>query len=280
MRLDKLLFERGLVRSREKAQALIMAGLVFVDGRRVEKPGFQVKGDERIEVLETQRFVSRAGYKLEGAIKRFGIDPSGKIVLDVGSSTGGFTDCLLQHGARKVYAVDVGRGQMDPKLRENPRVVLYEKTDARELTEEHIPEKVDLITVDVSFISATKVLPNVIRFLKEEGKLLVLVKPQFELSPRDVRKGVVRERELRKRAVLKVARFLKEHGFKVLGVIKAFPKGTKGNEEFFILSSRYGVNIELESAVDRALDEEGDYTIWGRDGYEGRSSKTLQGTHP
>jgi len=260
-RLDKVLFERGLAPSREKAQALIMAGLVLVNGRRIEKPGYQVKGDERIEVLEPPRYVSRAGYKLEGALKRFGINPEGWVVLDVGSSTGGFTDCLLQHGARKVYAVDVGRGQMDPKLRNDPRVILYEKTDARDLTNKHVPEKVDLITVDVSFISATKVLPNVVRFLKEDGLLLVLVKPQFELSPKEVRKGVVKERELRRKAVLRVSDFLKNMGFKILRVMKAFPRGTKGNEEFFLLASKRGEEINLEVALEEALDEKGDYTI-------------------
>ncbi|MDQ7081667.1 MAG: TlyA family RNA methyltransferase [Aquificota bacterium] len=256
MRLDRYIFEKGLVPSREKARAVIMAGLVFVDGKRVDKPGYRVKGTEKVEILEPPRYVSRGGYKLEGALSRFGIDVTGKVCLDVGSSTGGFTDCLLQHGARKVYAVDVGRGQMDPKLRTDPRVVLYEKTDARKLDESHIPEKVDLITVDVSFISLTKVLRNLVRFLKEEGLLLVLVKPQFELSPREVKKGVVRERYLRKKAVLKVARFVVELGLKVLGVMKAKPRGSKGNEEFFLLCSFSGDNIDIEPQVERALDEQ------------------------
>lgn len=256
MRLDRYLFEKGLVPSREKAKALIMAGLVYVDGKRIDKPGYKVKGGENIEIREPPRYVSRGGYKLEGALRRFEISVKGKVCLDIGSSTGGFTDCLLQHGAKKVYAVDVGRGQMDPKLRSDPRVVLYEKTDARELTERHVPERVDLITVDVSFISVTKILPRILRFLKEEGFLLVLVKPQFELSPREVKKGVVRERELKKKAVLKVAHFAGELGLKVLGVKKAFPRGAKGNEEFFLLLSFSGDNIDIETAVEKALDEE------------------------
>jgi 23S rRNA (cytidine1920-2'-O)/16S rRNA (cytidine1409-2'-O)-methyltransferase len=144
---------------------------------------------------------------------------------------------------------------MDPKLREDPRVVLHEKTDARILNEEHIPEAVDLITVDVSFISLTKVLPSVVRFLKEDGLLLTLVKPQFELCPKKVRKGVVREREFRREAILKVAEHIKELGFKVRGVIKSFPKGSKGNEEFFLLSSRKGEIANLKEEVERALDE-------------------------
>ena len=255
VRLDKLLFERGLVDSREKAQALIMAGQVFVEGRRVDKPGTRLKGDEKIKVLELPRYVSRGGDKLEGALKRFGIDPSGKKIIDVGSSTGGFTDCLLQHGAEKVYAVDVGRAQMDFRLREDPRVVLYEKTDARALTDNHVPEKVDLITIDVSFISLTKILPTVVRFLEEDGLILALVKPQFELCPKKVKKGIVRDRGHRKEAVLKVASSLKELGFNVLGVVKSFPRGNKGNEEFFLLAGREGTPVELEREVERALDE-------------------------
>ncbi|NPA42233.1 MAG: TlyA family RNA methyltransferase [Aquificae bacterium] len=255
-RLDKLVLERGLVDSREKARVLIMAGKVLVNGRVVDKPGTKLKGDEKIELKETPKFVSRGGDKLEGALNRFGINPSGWIVLDVGSSTGGFTDCLLQKGAKRVYAVDVGRGQMDPKLRNDPRVVLYEKTDARILTEEHIPEKVDLITVDVSFISATKVLPSLFKFLKGEGLLLVLVKPQFELCPKKVRKGIVKDRQHRKEALLKVINFLRENGYNILGVVKSFPKGTKGNEEFFLLASQKGEEVNIEEEVEKALDEQ------------------------
>jgi len=210
----------------------------------------------RVELLELPRYVSRGGEKLEGALKRFGIDPSGKEALDIGSSTGGFTDCLLQHGAVKVYAVDVGRAQMDFRLRKDPRVILYEKTDARVLTKEHIPEKVDLITIDVSFISVTKVLPSVVGFLKEKGLIIALVKPQFELCPKKVKKGIVREKKYKKEAVLKVASFVEELGFNVLGVIKSFPKGTKGNEEFFLLAGREGKPIDAEIEVERALDEE------------------------
>ncbi len=262
-RLDKLLFVRGLAPSREKAQALIMAGLVKVNGRVVDKPGYRIRGDERLEVSEPPRFVSKGGYKLEGAIKSFGLDLSGKVALDVGSSTGGFTDCLLKHGVRRVYAVDVGRGQMDLKLRSDPRVILHEKTDARRLTEEHVPEKVDLITVDVSFISSTKVLPRVVEFLKKDGTLLVLVKPQFELSPKEVKGGVVRERELRKKAVLKVANFLKGLGFSPVDVVRAHPKGAKGNEEFFLMAKRNGKEADIERKLEIIL--------FG-DGYEGGGS--------
>lgn len=256
MRLDQYLVEKGIVPTREKAQALIMAGLVLVEGKPVTKPGTRIKEGQKVEVKELPKYVSRGGYKLEWAIQRFGLEVKGMVALDVGSSTGGFTQCLLMHGAEKVYAVDVGRGQMDPKLRQDPRIVLYEETDARELTEKQITEKVDIITVDVSFISATRVIPSVVRFLKEEGVLLVLVKPQFEVGPQKVRKGIVREREAKKEAILKVAHFLESKGFKIAGVIKSKPKGSKGNEEFFLLSGKHIKAIEnLEEAIDHALDE-------------------------
>ena len=256
MRLDQYLVEKGYVSSREKAQAIIMAGLVYVDGKPITKPGTKIKEGQIIEVKELPKYVSRGGYKLEWAIQRFGLDVKDMTALDVGSSTGGFTQCLLMHGAKKVYAVDVGRGQMDPKLRSDPRVVIYEKTDARELTEKHIPEPVDLIVMDVSFISTTKLIPYVVKFLKEEGLLIVLVKPQFEVGPEKVKKGIVREQEERKGAVLKVAEFLISFGFKVSKVIKSKPKGTKGNEEFFILSGKHLKALEnLEEAVESAIKE-------------------------
>lgn len=258
MRLDKYLTKMGLVPSREKAQAVIMAGQVLVNGRVIDKPGYKLKGDERVEVKELPRYVSRGGEKLEWAIKKFNLDLKGKIALDVGSSTGGFTDCMLKYGVQKVYAVDVGKGQMDYKLRYDPRVILYEETDARELTNKYIPEKVDIITCDVSFISSTKVLPSVFPFLKEEGLLLILVKPQFELCPRKVKKGIVREIEHKREALEKVINFLRDEGFKIFGITKARPKGTKGNEEFFVLAGKRGSEINIEEAVNRALEEEVD----------------------
>ncbi len=256
MRLDQYLVEKGYVSSREKAQAIIMAGLVYVDGRPITKPGTRIKEGQTVEVKEPPKYVSRGGYKLEWAIQRFGLDVRDAVALDVGSSTGGFTQCLLMHGAKKVYAVDVGKGQMDPKLRSDPRVVLYEQTDARELTERHIPELVDIIVMDVSFISATKLIPHVIRFLKEEGVFLVLVKPQFEVGPEKVKKGIVREEEEKKKAVLKVAKCLTSLGFNIAGIIKSKPKGAKGNEEFFLLSGKHLKAIEnLEEVVEGALKE-------------------------
>ncbi len=255
-RLDKKLLELGFASSREKAQALIMSGLVVVDGHIVDKPGFLVKEGQRIEVKETMRYVSRGGYKLEHALERFKVDVKGLVALDVGSSTGGFTDCLLQRGALKVYAVDVGRAQMDIKLRKDPRVILYEETDARSLTEDHIPQKVDLITVDVSFISLTKILSHVLKFLKEDGIALILVKPQFELTPEKVKKGIVRDPKDKAYAVLKVCKHLQELGFNVGGVIKSKPKGSKGNEEFFVLAGKHLTPIEkIEKVVEDAVGE-------------------------
>ncbi|MEN3028759.1 MAG: TlyA family RNA methyltransferase [Aquificaceae bacterium] len=256
MRLDLYLLEKGYAPTREKAQAMIMAGLVLVEGKLVDKPGTRIREGQKVEVKELPRYVSRGGYKLEGALKRFNLNPEGLVALDVGSSTGGFTQCLLLHGARKVYAVDVGKGQMDQKLREDPRVVLYEETDIRELTEEKVSEKLDLITVDVSFISLKKVIPHVLKFLKEEGILLLLVKPQFELGPEKVRKGIVKRAEDKKLAVLQVIDLLKREGFHIGGVMKAKPKGAKGNEEFFILAGRHMEAVEnLEEAVEDAIRE-------------------------
>ncbi len=230
--------EKSLVPTREKAQALILAGLVLVDDKVVDKPGAKIKEGSKVELIEPFKYVSRGGYKLENAIERLGLRLEGLVALDVGSSTGGFTHCLLQKGVKKVYAVDVGRAQMDQKLRQNSRVILYEETDARELTEEHIPEKVDIITMDVSFISSTKLLPNVVRFLKDDGLLLVLVKPQFELHPKYVKKGVVKEEDKKVEAIVKVAEFLRDLGYSPMRVIKAKPRGSKGNEEFFLLAKK------------------------------------------
>jgi len=227
-----------------------------VDGKTADKPGQRIKENAKVEIKEPFRYVSRGGYKLEHALEKLGLSVEGFTVLDVGSSTGGFTDCLLQRGAKRVYAVDVGKVQMDQKLRQDPRVVLYEETDARELTEKHIPEKVDLITMDVSFISSKKLLPVVVKFLKEEGFLLVLVKPQFELLPKFVKKGVVKDDEKKAQAVLDVANFLKGLGFSVLRVIKAKPRGTKGNEEFFLFAKRgQGCIEDLEGEVWNAVKE-------------------------
>jgi len=257
-RLDTYLFEMGLAPSREKARALIMAGLVRIDGHVVDKPGHRVKEGAKVEVLERQRFVSRGGEKLENLLDRIQMNVEGFVCLDVGASTGGFTDCLLQRGAVKVYAVDVGRGQLHPRIRGDRRVVWYEKLDARKITGQHIAEKVDLITVDLSFISVTKVLPHLIGFLKETGTMIILVKPQFEVGPKGVRKGIVRDPELRKEAIRKVIAKVTEIGLIPVRIVRASPRGTKGNEEFFVVAKFKGDKINIELEIERAVDKSGE----------------------
>ncbi|SMP19537.1 23S rRNA (cytidine1920-2'-O)/16S rRNA (cytidine1409-2'-O)-methyltransferase [Desulfurobacterium pacificum] len=256
-RIDKLLVEKGLVKSRERAKALIMAGKVKVNGQVVDKPGTSVPADSVIEVKEEDiPYVSRGGLKLETALKEFGVDVSGFVCLDVGASTGGFTDCLLQHGAKKVYAVDVGRGQLDWKLRNDPRVISIERFNARYLTEKEIPEKVDLVVMDVSFISVTKLLPVVKQFLKPEGKMIVLIKPQFELTKREVDrgKGVIRDPELHKKAINKVLEFARSIGLYPEKLTLSKPRGPKGNKEFLVLlSQKEGDDRVDASFVDRVV---------------------------
>jgi len=238
IRLDQLLVIKNLVESREKARALIMSGNVIVNGTVIDKPGKLININSDIKIKENLKYVSRGGLKLETALNYFELDVRNFICLDIGSSTGGFVDCLLQRGARIVYAVDVGKNQLHEKLKNDKRVISYEEKDARELTENEIKEKVNLITIDVSFISLTKIIPSVIKFLKDNGYLLVLVKPQFELEKKFVKKGVVRDENLRKLAVNKILDFLKEMKFEILGVVRSYPPGPKGNNEFFILAKK------------------------------------------
>jgi len=220
-RLDKLLVEKGLVESREKAQRLIMAGVVFVNRQKVDKPGTKVKTDSDIQIKKKEKYVSRGGYKLEKGLKVFGVDPSGLVCLDIGASTGGFTDCLLQYGAKKVYAVDVGKNQLHEKLRNDERVVVLEKTNARYLTEEHIPEPVEFFVSDVSFISILKILPAICSLIKEGAKGIILIKPQFELSREEVKGGVVKEPFLHEKAIKKVIDGLEKR--KAATVLKDLP---------------------------------------------------------
>ena len=251
-RIDKLLVEKGLVKSRERAKALIMAGKVKVNGQVVDKPGTSVPADSVIEVKEDDiPYVSRGGLKLETALKEFGVDVSDFVCLDVGASTGGFTDCLLQHGARKVYAVDVGRGQLDWKLRNDPRVVSIERFNAKYLSEKEVPEKVDLIVMDVSFISVTKLLPVVKQFLKPEGKLIVLIKPQFELTKREVDKGkgVIKDPQLHKKAINKVLEFARSIGLYPENLTLSKPRGPKGNKEFLVFLSQEEKDDKVTEAV-------------------------------
>ena len=243
-RLDCLLVERGFFPSREKAQRAIIAGVVAVDGRRADKPGSRFPNDAQIAVSQKERYVSRGGLKLEGALRRFGVDPTGLVCLDIGASTGGFTDCLLQHGAGRVYAFDVGHGQMDWKIRSDPRVVVREKLNARHLTAADLPERISLCVIDVSFIALTTILPAVILALAGEPQtpehqggatILALIKPQFELERGDVgRGGIVREPALHERAVEKVRRFTETHlpNWRWTGVMDSPILGAEGNKEF------------------------------------------------
>jgi 23S rRNA (cytidine1920-2'-O)/16S rRNA (cytidine1409-2'-O)-methyltransferase len=227
--------ERRLTESRQRAQALILAGNVCVAGQKVTKAGAPVAVDARIEITGAQlRYASRGGLKLEGALEDFGVNPTGKTCLDAGASTGGFTDCLLQHGARRVYAVDVSVDQMNWKLARDARVVRIEK-NVRYLTPEDIGETVDLVTLDLSFISVAKVLPQVVAVVRPGGELLILVKPQFELDRGDVGKGgIVREPELHERAIKRVRAAAEKAGLRVLGVRPSRITGAEGNQEFFV----------------------------------------------
>ena len=237
-RLDQLLVERGLAESRQKAQALILAGSVSVNGRRADKPGHTVPADAGIELTEKLRYVSRGGLKLEAALDRFGIPVEDRVCLDIGSSTGGFTDCLLQRGARRVYAVDAGTGQLDWKLRNDPRVAVHEQVNARYLSTEIVPEPCDLATFDVSFISVTKILPSVPAVLRSDAELVILVKPQFEVGREDVGKGgIVRDPELHEQACRKVAAAVAELGYRAEWIESPI-LGAEGNREFLLHGRR------------------------------------------
>ncbi len=234
-RLDLLLVERGLAESPEKAGAQILAGEVEVDGRRADKAGTPFPSNAKIKIISRhQKYVSRGGFKLEGALKDFAARPSGKICLDIGSSHGGFTDCLLQRGATRVYAVDVNVEQLDWRLRQDARVIPV-KRNARALTAEHIPEPVDLVTIDVSFISALQVIEPAAKVAKAGAAFVILIKPQFEL-PRDKvgPGGIVKEKRLRERAVLSVRKSLNSLGLKFLKVRPSRLPGAEGNQEYFL----------------------------------------------
>ncbi len=239
IRIDQLIVEKGLVESRQKAKALIMSGLVFVDGKKIEKPGHFVSADSNIQIKELPKYVSRGGIKLEAALKGFQIDPSGKVFLDVGASTGGFTDCLLQHGAKKVIAIDVGYGQLHWKLRNDPRVKVLEKTNIRYLTREKLEDLADGAVIDVSFISLKLVIPPVSDLLKEKSIIVALIKPQFEVGKERVGKGgVVRDPSLHREVIEDISNFSKSLGWTVKGILPSPLLGPKGNREFFIYLSR------------------------------------------
>ena len=234
IRLDLALVQRGLCPSREQAKRLIMAGEVMLGDEVMSKPGWLVRDDAHLKVKTPPRFVSRGGLKLEGALEHFGIEVTGLTAMDVGASTGGFTDCLLQRGAVKVYAFDVGTNQMVWKLRSDPRVICRENFNVRHLQPEDVPELVDLIVGDVSFISLTLVLPGALSVLKPGGQVLVLVKPQFELSREEVGKGgIVRESELHEKACMRIRSFVEGRPeLEWRGLTESSIQGTDGNREF------------------------------------------------
>ena len=234
LRLDQLLVGKGLFVSREQAQRAVMAGEVKVGTRIAAKPSQLLEADAAIAVKPTRKYVGRGALKLEGALDHFKIEVHGKVALDIGASTGGFSDCLLQQGTAKVYAVDVGHGQLDWKLRNDLRVIALEKLNARFLSREHVPELVDLCVIDVSFISLTLILPNAFDLITPGGVVLALIKPQFELQRADVGSGgIVRDPELHQRAQDKIVQFVTRLRHIATGIVPSAIKGTDGNQEFF-----------------------------------------------
>ena len=239
LRLDHLLVARGFFPSREQAQRAIMAGEIKVGTRVAAKASEMLKDDVEVVVEAAPRFVGRGGLKLEGALDHFSVDVRDKIALDIGASTGGFTDCLLQRGATKVYAVDVGHDQLAWRIRKDPRVIVFEKLNARTLSSEHIPEQVDLCVIDVSFISLHLILPPAFELIKPGGLMLALIKPQFELERADVgRGGLVRDAALHEKAKQKIVTFVESAGQEVVGVVPSTITGTEGNQEFFLCARK------------------------------------------
>lgn len=235
-RLDKLVFERGLAESRARAQAMVLAGQVLVREQRVDKPGQMIDTSAEIRIKgETLRYVSRGGLKLERALAEFNVSPEGKTCVDVGASTGGFTDCLLQHGAARVWAIDVGHNQLAWRIRQDPRVIVLEGQNARELTPDQFENRFDLATVDVVFISLTKILPAVRGCMTDEADCIALIKPQFEVGKGEVgRTGVVTDPMKHRRVLAKIAEAAVETGFDPINLIESPIKGAEGNREFLI----------------------------------------------
>ena len=258
IRLDAALTEQGLAASREKAKSVIMSGIVYVNNQKADKPGQVIDSQDHIEVRgETLRYVSRGGLKLEKAMKSFSIELRDCVCADIGASTGGFTDCMLQNGARKVYAVDVGYGQLAWTLRTDPRVVNLERTNIRYITEEQISESVDFISVDVSFISLKLVLPVVYRLLNSGCKAICLVKPQFEAGRENVgKKGVVRDPRIHNQVVTQIKSFAQQTGFDLLGLDYSPIKGPEGNIEYLLcLRKGEGRDLLAEYAVEVVVEE-------------------------
>ncbi len=252
-RLDVLLVKRGLVQSRERARAYIMEGVVFVNGQREDKPGSFFEEDRIRELIvktDPIPFVSRGGLKLAHALEHFAISVEGLTCLDIGASTGGFTDCMLQNGAVRVYSVDSGTNQLDWKIRSDPRVVCMEKTNFRYMRSEDLPEQVDFASADVSFISLTKILPPALGILKDGGRMVCLVKPQFEAGREQVGKhGVVRDPKVQAAAVDKIRNFCTDLGMTILGETESPILGTEGNKEFLLYIRKNGGGIGTDEGV-------------------------------
>ena len=257
-RLDVALVEKGLAESREKAKAIIMSGIVYVNNQKSDKAGKDVSPDDTIEVRgKTLKYVSRGGLKLEKAMECFPISLDGKICMDVGASTGGFTDCMIMNGAVKVYSVDVGYGQLAWKLRTDERVVNLERTNFRYVTDEQIKDKIDFSSVDVSFISLKHILPNLNKFLKDDGSAVCLIKPQFEAGREKVgKKGVVRDKKVHEEVILKIIDFAFEIGLNVIGIDFSPIKGPEGNIEYLIMLDRKNEGLTIEEAHKAAHDIE------------------------
>ncbi|WP_238882782.1 TlyA family RNA methyltransferase [Clostridium sp. YIM B02551] len=262
-RLDVLLVQKGFFESREKAQAQIMAGKIFIDGRRVDKCGEKIKVTAEIEFKgQEMPYVSRGGYKLEKAIKEFSMNLKEKTCLDIGASTGGFTDCMLQNGAKKVFSIDVGYGQFAWKLRTDPRVVCMERTNIRYVTPEDLGEAADFASIDVSFISLKKIMPAVVSLLSDNGEVIALIKPQFEAGKEKVgKKGVVREKSTHEEVITSITNYLCDENLNILDLSFSPIKGPEGNMEFLIYftkNSEVQSNFNLEKIkeiVDRAHNE-------------------------
>ena len=260
MRLDKLMVEQGLVKSRARAQALILAGKVYVEGRKVEKAGHDFPDGAFIEIRGPDHpYVSRGGVKLESAIKRFEIICKDKIALDIGASTGGFTDCLLQHGARKVYALDVGFGQLDWHLRQDKRVVNLERVNVRYINPALIHDPLDIVTIDCSFISLKLVIKSIFTMIRDGTRLISLIKPQFEVERGEVGKGgVIRDRAKHEKVLQGICAFVQEMAFHIQGLIASPIKGPKGNREFllYMIKGGFEKKIDIQKVIQEALEED------------------------
>ena len=252
IRLDQLVFDLGLTESRERAKTTIMSGLVYVNGQKADKPGMQVMPDVKVEVRgNALPYVSRGGFKLEKALRVFPIDPTGKVCIDCGASTGGFTDVLLQNGATKVYAVDVGYGQLAWSLRNDPRVVSMERTNVRYITSEQIPEMLDLAVMDVSFISIELILPAIFPLLKDGADVVCLIKPQFEAGREEVgKKGVVRDSSVHQRVIERILSVVPQFGYSAVGLDYSPIRGPEGNIEYLCHLRKGSYSAELPDPAD------------------------------